>query len=120
MWLCAAFPQGGHLACSLGVMWDDPELLKRYDNHGGKNRPDAMILGYPVITADEYAHVESLENVSGCRRGTPGYAYFSLDRHVNERTCPAFFCGTLSQTIVCLRKTAPETDGRPSESESAL
>ena len=33
----------GHLACSLGVMWDDPELLKRYDNHGGKNRPDAMI-----------------------------------------------------------------------------
>ena len=94
------FSAGGHLACSLGVMWDDPELLKRYDNHGGKNRPDAMILGYPVITADEYAHVESLENVSGCRQGTPGYAYFSLDRHVNERTCPAFLWHTVTDDCV--------------------
>ncbi len=59
-----------------------------------------MILGYPVITADEYAHVESLENVSGCRQGTPGYAYFSLDRHVNERTCPAFLWHTVTDDCV--------------------
>lgn len=88
------FSAGGHLACSLGVMWDDPELLKVYDNQGGKNRPNAVILGYPVITADEFAHVESIENVSGCKRGTPGYEYFSLDKRVNEKACPAFLWHT--------------------------
>lgn len=94
------FSAGGHLACSLGTMWDDPELLKVYDNRGGKNRPDAMVLGYPVITADESAHVESIENVSGCQRGTPGYAYFSLDRHVSEKTCPAFLWHTVTDDCV--------------------
>ena len=78
------FSAGGHLAGSLGTMWNDPEFLKVYDNHGGQNKPNAMILCYPVITADEFAHVESIENVSGCKQGTPGYGYFSLDKHVSH------------------------------------
>lgn len=94
------FSAGGHLACSLGTMWDDPEFLKTYDNHGGMNRPNAMILGYPVITADEFAHVESLENVSGCQKGTPGYEYFSLDRRVSRHTCPAFVWHTAADDCV--------------------
>lgn len=94
------FSAGGHLACSLGTMWDDPELLKTYDNHGGENRPNAMILGYPVITADEFAHVESIENVSGCKKGTPGYEYFSLDKRVSKNTCPAFLWHTAEDDCV--------------------
>lgn len=94
------FSAGGHLACSLGTMWDDPELLKVYDNHGGENRPNAMILGYPVITADEFAHVESIENVSGCKKGTPGYSYFSLDQRVSKNTCPAFLWHTAEDDCV--------------------
>ncbi len=94
------FSAGGHLAASLGVLWDDPAFLKLYDNHGGKNRPNAMILGYPVITADEFAHVESLENVSGCKRGTEGYAYFSLDKRVSAKTCPAFLWHTAQDDCV--------------------
>lgn len=94
------FSAGGHLACSLGTLWNAPELLKVYDNKGGKNRPDAMILCYPVITADEYAHVGSIENVSGCKRGTPGYEYFSLDKHVSEKTPPAFIWHTVPDDCV--------------------
>lgn len=94
------FSAGGHLACSLGTMWDDPELLKTYDNHGGANRPNAMILGYPVITADEFAHVGSIEHVSGCKQGTPGYEYFSLDKHVSKNTCPAFLWHTAEDDCV--------------------
>lgn len=94
------FSAGGHLAASLGILWDDPEFLKGYDNHGGENRPNAMILGYPVITADEYAHVESLENVSGCRKGTAGYQYFSLEKHVSQKTCPAFLWHTAEDDCV--------------------
>lgn len=94
------FSAGGHLACSLGTMWDDPELLRAYDNHGGENRPNAMILSYPVITADEFAHVGSIENVSGCKKGTPGYEYFSLDRRVSKNTCPAFLWHTAEDDCV--------------------
>lgn len=94
------FSAGGHLAASLGVMWDDPELLKTYDNHGGKNRPNAMVLSYPVITAGKFAHEGSIENVSGCAQGTPGYEYFSLENHVSSRTCPAFLWHTAEDDCV--------------------
>jgi len=94
------FSAGGHLACSLGTMWNDSEFLKTYDNRGGENRPNAMILSYPVVTADEFAHVESIENVSGCKQGTPGYGYFSLDRHVSKNTCPAFLWHTAEDDCV--------------------
>ncbi len=94
------FSAGGHLAASLGILWDDPEFLKTYDNHGGKNRPNAMILGYPVITADEFAHVGSIETVSGQKPGDPGYRWFSLEQHVNEKTCPAFLWHTAEDDCV--------------------
>ena len=94
------FSAGGHLAGSLGTMWNDPELLKVYDNHGGQNKPNSMILCYPGITAEEFAHVESIENVSGCKQGTPGYGYFSLDKHVSQDTCPAFLWHTMEDDCV--------------------
>lgn len=94
------FSAGGHLAASLGVLWNDPQLLGVYDNRGGLNRPNAMILGYPVITADEFAHVESIQNVSGCQPGSEGYAWFSLDQRVNPDTCPAFLWHTMEDDCV--------------------
>lgn len=94
------FSAGGHLAGSLGVMWNDPEFLKNYESHGGENRPNAMVLCYPVITADEYAHVGSLVNVSGCGPGTPGYEFFDLTRHVTKDACPAFLWHTAEDDCV--------------------
>lgn len=99
------FSAGGHLAASLGTLWDDPEFLKTYDNRGGKNRPNAMVLCYPVITADEYAHVGSITHVSGCQPGTPGYEYFSLDKHVSGTTCPAFLWHTVTDDCVPVENT---------------
>lgn len=94
------FSAGGHLAASLGTLWDNPEFLKHYDNRGGENRPNAMVLGYPVITADEHAHVQSIETVSGCKQGTPGYEFFSLDYHVTAGTCPTFLWHTVTDDCV--------------------
>lgn len=94
------FSAGGHLAASLGTLWNDPEFLRHYDNQGGKNRPNAMILCYPVILANQFAHEQSLRNVSGCEPGTPGYAYFSLDQHVSRDTCPAFLWHTMEDDAV--------------------
>ena len=53
-----------------------------------------------VITADEFAHEGSIRNVSGCQPGTPGYEYFSLDKHVSQDTCPAFLWHTMEDDCV--------------------
>ena len=68
----AGFSAGGHLAASLGILWDHEALKAKMDTKNGKNRPNAMILGYPVITAGPLADQESLYWVSGQHdMGTP-------------------------------------------------
>lgn len=54
------FSAGGHLAASLGALWDDPELALP-----GEARPDALVLCYPVVSTGEFAHEESARWVSG-------------------------------------------------------
>ena len=53
------FSAGGHLAAASGILWNIPEVrdaLGVTDGkaHEGINRPDGMILSYPVITAGKY------------------------------------------------------------------
>lgn len=56
------FSAGGHLAASLGTLYNESKFLEALrrrrpdlteDNLLESIRPDAMILGYPVITSDE-------------------------------------------------------------------
>ena len=94
------FSAGGHLAASLGTLWDHEELRMRGGEYGEQNRPNAMILCYPVILANQCAHVESLRNVSGCEPGTPGYGFFSLEQHVGPHTPPAFLWHTMEDDCV--------------------
>lgn len=55
------FSAGGHLAASLGALWDDPELALP-----AQARPDALVLCYPVAaTKGPFAHEESARWVSG-------------------------------------------------------
>lgn len=55
------FSAGGHLAASLGALWNDPRLALPPES-----RPDALVLCYPVIaTMGEFAHPESAQWVSG-------------------------------------------------------
>jgi len=87
------FSAGGHLACSMGTLFNEEKFLKAYgrDEH---IRPDAMILGYPVILADEKAHSGSITKVSGAERGTEEYNWFGLDQHVDSETPPTFMWHT--------------------------
>lgn len=87
------FSAGGHLAASLGVLFNEEEFLKRW-NRQDNIRPDAMVLGYPVITADEFANEGSILNVSGASKGSEAYAYFGLDGHVDADTPTAFLWHT--------------------------
>lgn len=54
------FSAGGHLAASLGALWNDRSL-----GLPPQSRPDALVLCYPVISTGAFAHEESAELVSG-------------------------------------------------------
>ena len=59
------FSAGGHLAAHIGTQWHLP-LLR--DTLGGKSedfRPNAMVLGYPVISATRGGHLYSFLNLTG-------------------------------------------------------
>ncbi len=77
------FSAGGHLAASLGTLWQRPELAL-----GAACRPDALVLCYPVITAGAYAHAESIDNVTG---GDPALReLLSLEHRVTNHMPPTF------------------------------
>lgn len=104
------FSAGGHLAASLGVLWRPTEEARR-ELYAGENelyakrlpvgerfRPDALILCYPVITAGEYAHQESIETVTG---GDPVLReLLSLENHVSGNMPPTFLWHCLGDESV--------------------
>lgn len=95
----SGFSAGGHLAGSLGVLFNKPEVLTQFENKE-LIRPNAMILCYPVITSDEYAHAGSIERASGAAKGTERYRWFGLDQHVDAQTPPTFLWHTAQDELV--------------------
>ena len=93
------FSAGGHLAASFGTIYKEPKFLEKFDRTD-HIRPDAMILGYPVITSDEFAHTGSIQRVSGAEVGSEEYMWFGLDGHVDEQTPPAFLWHTATDKSV--------------------
>lgn len=59
------FSAGGHLACSYCTFWNQKWMSDMLDTTSEQLRPNAMILGYPVITSGEYAHLDSFKNLLG-------------------------------------------------------
>ncbi len=102
---CVGFSAGGHLCASLATMWDSEEFKKVFDTKNGLNKPNAAVLSYPVITADEFAHKGSILNVSGCEEGTEEYKFFGLDNQVSDKTCPCFIWHTVEDNAVPVENT---------------
>jgi len=94
------FSAGGHLAGSLGVHWDDPEIAGRLGVADAELlRPDAMILCYPVITGlPGLRHEGSIINVSA--RCDEPLEYWCLETQVKENTPPTFLWHTMEDTCV--------------------
>lgn len=98
--LICGFSAGGHLAASLAVLWDRPDVLAEV---GDGCRPNGAVLLYPVITASEElgAHRASLYNLLGTK--TPTQAQLdevSLEKHVKENAVPAFLMHTTDDNAV--------------------
>ncbi len=92
------FSAGGHLAGWIGTSWDDEHIPEKVR---GINRPNGMILCYPVITGGEYAHEGSIKNLAGkTELGERERDEFSLEKLVSDKTCPAFIWHTAADRTV--------------------
>jgi len=94
------FSAGGHLCGCLATIFDDENILKTF----GKIRaelvkPNAVILAYPVISADkEIWHEGSFINVTNNNKKT--MEYLSLEKRINQNSVPAFIWHTLEDGCV--------------------
>ena len=92
------FSAGGHLAAHYSTMYDCKEVREVFP----KSKPvNASVLCYPVITAGEKAHRGSFVNLCGSDSPTKQQLdYYSLEKHVDAESSPAFIIHTAADTLV--------------------
>lgn len=111
------FSAGGHLAASSGTLWNIPVVRDAVGVSSGEfeegiNRPDGMVLCYPVITLGKYSHGGTALRVNG-RDPSEGFESltpeeikrFSLDLHVDSTTPPAFIWHTFADKTVSVQNS---------------
>lgn len=91
------FSAGAHLAGSLGVLWNRASRFAPGTDLQA-HRPNALVLGYPVVTAGEYAHRGSMERLAGEDRARQ--QDWSLETFVDGDTPPTFLWHTLDDGTV--------------------
>ena len=90
------FSAGGHLALSAAVL-DIP-------GETAQQRPNAVILGYPVVTAGEFAHRGSFVQLAGSEDAAAQQA-FTLEDKVTSDTPPVFVWHTMEDKTVPVENT---------------
>ena len=101
--VAAGFSAGGHLAATVGTLWNDPELYGALGAEPRDIRPDAMILGYPVITSGEFGHQRSFAYLTTgtlTQRDAALCEKLSLEKRVTAQTPPAFLWHTANDDNV--------------------
>ena len=90
---------GGHACLALGTLFDEPILKEFLGEKVALVRPDAVVLAYPVVTADKnFWHEGSIKNISG---GDEELAKrLSLETRINETSAPAFIWHTVADELV--------------------
>jgi len=94
------FSAGGHLAANLGVHWDKQYLKDCPGITAGLNKPNALILAYPVITSGSFAHKGSFENLIGIDSNNPLYQELSLENQISDKTPQVFLWHTFDDDAV--------------------
>ncbi len=89
------FSAGAHLAGSLGVLWNKEPQIKC---ENAENKPNGMILSYPVITSGEKAHRGSFDVITG--NDAELLELTSLEKQVSSDTPPAFIWHTFTDDCV--------------------
>lgn len=101
------FSAGGHLAGSLGIMWNKDEIYKAIEMPYGYNKPAGMMLVYPVVTGIKpYMDMETFGNLFG--NDAPDRELLeqaSLEVQVHAEACPLFLVHTSNDEDVDVRNS---------------
>lgn len=96
------FSAGGHLASTVGTLFDsgDPNAADPIDKVS--SRPDFLVLGYPVISmSDPFMHQGSRNNLLGDQKDNQELARELTNyRNVSPHTPPTFIFQTDEDTVV--------------------
>lgn len=84
--IVCGFSAGGHLAGSLGVLWNNEIIEKYLDIKNEEVKPNAMILCYPVISSGEFAHKGSFDSLLGEKEAEISRENLSLEKLVSIET----------------------------------
>lgn len=98
--IVCVFSAGGHLAGSLGVLWDNKILEEALEINKDNIKPNAMILCYPVITSGEFAHKGSFDNLLGENVSEVEREKLSLEKLVSKNTPTTFLWHTFDDGAV--------------------
>lgn len=98
LFICG-FSAGAHICGSLAVHFDDVDE-KDPEYKEISNRPDGVILSYPVITTGEFTHASSVEALLGKEPAEEELTYFSLEKQVQDNTPPCFIWQTETDALV--------------------
>lgn len=95
------FSAGGHLAASFSTLWNKDFVKEYFGYKNGENKPNGMILCYPVITSGEKAHRGSFEYLLGEKVSDKALMELvSVEKQVGEDTPPAFIWHTFEDGCV--------------------
>lgn len=101
--IVAGFSAGGHVAASLGTMYNGKELEEFIKNELNTTaegiKPNGMLLGYPVITSGDKSHPMSFERLLGTRHDEL-LESVSLEKRVTADTPNAFIWHTFADGSV--------------------
>lgn len=115
------FSAGGHLCGSLGTLWHKEGIAEKVGISYGENRPNGVVLCYPVISGTSHPHIGSFRNLIGKTDPTESELDdWSLEKHVDEKSAPAFIIHTVKDRLVPVQNalciaTAYANAGRPFE-----
>lgn len=100
--IVCGFSAGGHVCGSLAV-----HCSELTDSVYGdvSNRPDAVIMGYPVVTFGQYTHEYSVISLLGHNASSEELRYFSLEKQVSPSTPPTFLWQTVEDDLVPIENT---------------
>ncbi|MBQ9939648.1 MAG: alpha/beta hydrolase [Oscillospiraceae bacterium] len=103
------FSAGGHLAASLGTLWNRDFLKDALGFHNEEHKPNGLVLSYPVILAPtngKPAHYGSFANLLGDKvTDNEMLELLSLEKQVSSDTPPAFLWHTFTDQLVPVRNS---------------
>lgn len=98
--IVCGFSAGGHLAGSLGALWNNEIIEKYLDIKNEEVKPNAMILCYPVISSGEFAHKGSFDSLLGEKEAEISRENLSLEKLVSIETPKTFLWHTFDDGTV--------------------